>query len=464
MSADYEKLKKQGPDFDCGFCGNASCAAFLRRAYFLEEDLKGCPFILPETQEKLKTILEKRRQKGPATTSSHTTEVRTTSISTPEQEFSGNCSEEDLAMSTLQFSPCAEKEKITMEVHLALPSSQGFSLLDSCDMCLTLSAMRSMDRVSCSKQMGYAVALVNGKRIHVFKNGKLIFRKADSREDALTMLKKLQAAMRPSVVNACGSTLSNCLLAHDSRDPEHGQGLLWGLAPKLKTNFASAHPETSSLQVPKLLRSFFEELHLQAEDSGEERAQEIAETLIFIRKLPVILKDVARALAQGEDYDTTEIHPSAVLLQNILTTTALEFSMRGPMELERASYGVVLHAVGMAVSRAVISLIDLLKQVESGEELDLPPGFTSLVERQTGLFNRVFCHFREAALPCVDTPCHDAECSALAKMELTALDRDLRALVHDSPSEERLSLLAECWKLFSNTRYLYYLLEKEIGF
>jgi len=491
MSQDYEKLKKIGPTFDCGKCGNASCLAFIRRLTVGDEEITTCPFIPEETREKMMEILarlgkEREKEKVEDIVADQNKELP---LPPADKEYSPECAEGDHTATTLQFSPCAEKEKVTLEVHLALPSNKGYSLLDSCDMCRTLSSMKTMDRVSCSQQMGYAAALLDGKRIHIFKNGKVIIRKADSKGSALDILKNLKIAMRPSVINNCGNTLADSLLCHDCMLPECGTALFWGVPPKLTRDYldgirggreddeiagSNAGPK---LPVIMVLRNFITELCTSLEKGTEctKLTREAEESMSFLKELPGNMKEMMDVVSSEEEYDVTELHSSALVFQNNLTALALERSMTEdePADLATAFYGVAVHAMGMAVARALSAATDLLN-FRSGLETDGEMEYRKLVDN---LFSSVFLESvtlleQSLAVLLEGTTGDSNDASALVKVMSShgqearkasvTTEAKLTRLTEESNTESLYLVFACLWKLVYSTRSLCSLMGKEI--
>lgn len=494
MPDDYETLKKLGPDFDCGKCGNASCLAFIRRLTVGDEEIVACPFIPGENRGKMTKILSRMNveRKWEQVKTVSTDQRKELPFPPADREFGPECAEGDHTAATLQFSPCAEKEKVTLEVHLALPSNKGYSLLDSCDMCRTLSSMKTMDRVSCSQQMGYAAALLDGKRIHIFKNGKVIIRKADSKGAALDILKKLKIAMRPSVINNCGNTLSDSLLCADQMAPECEAVLFWGVPPKLTKDYVKeqrAQTPTgtgdgdqarsrvgTSLPILLVLREFVKNLTTAIEEGLEctKLGREAVESMSFLKELPGKMKEMMDSLSQDEDYDFTELHASALVFQSNFTALALEKSMEDdePRALTTAFFGVAVHAMGMTVARSLTAVANLLSSRESLKEDKektklMDELFSSVFLEATTLLGRTFAVLVKGVIGDSD----DAS-SLLGEMrrheedsstEVEAIEKKLAGFTEEFNTESLYLVFASLWKLVVNTRFLCSLLGKEIA-
>ena len=494
MQKDYETLKKLGPDFDCGKCGNASCLAFIRRLTVGDEEIGTCPFIPDESRSKMTEILsrlnvERKKEQAKAISTDQKKELP---LPPADKEFGPECAEGDHTAATLQFSPCAEKEKVTLEVHLALPSNKGYSLLDSCDMCRTLSSMKTMDRVSCSQQMGYAAALLDGKRIHIFKNGKVIIRKADSKGAALDILKKLKIAMRPSVINNCGNTLSDSLLCDEQMAPECEAVLFWGVPPKLTKDYMIwqrgqtqtdskdggwEHSQVdTSLPVLLVLREFVNDLRRSIAEGSEctKLGRETEESMAFLKELPGKMKEMMDILSSGEDYDFTELHSSALVFQNNFTALALEKSMTEdePRSLQAAFFGVVVHAMGMSVARSLAAVADLFSCRESLREDKekteiMDEIFSSVFLEATTQLGRTFAVLLKGVSEDSDDTSsllremrrHEEDSST----EVEAIEKKLAGLTEEFNTESMYLVFASLWKLVVNTRFLSSLLGKEIA-
>jgi len=430
MTDEYEKLKLFSPEIDCGYCGNATCGAFLRKLYWGEERVDSCLFISEEKRKKMEEILKIKRKK---------------------------VVKSEVKEGTLQFSPCAEKEKVTMEVRLPLLSKKGYSLLDSCDMCLTLSSMKSMDRFSCSKKMGYAVALIRGKRVHIFKNGKLILRRADSKEEALEILKMMKIAMRPSVINICGNTLSDCLLCHDFfKEKEHTIGFSWGREEEMKGK---------SFSVLHLFSLFLSEL-----------VSEEAKTLSFLKELEKRLDTLTRKALRDEKTlaSTSEIYSAAIDFQNRLTALAIEKAISEADNIEKNLYCVVVHGITLSLTRAVEAWAELLKffytkrKEMKKSSLKKVETTSELVEALSRLLIKsisFLMYMVEADLKGELSLLKEAE--ELSKEVLPYLNKlkeDMEEITRFFSSDDVKSVMANIWKLFNNATYLFKLSSKRLSF
>ncbi|MCK5547558.1 MAG: hypothetical protein KAI64_00980 [Thermoplasmata archaeon] len=96
----------------------------------------------------------------------------------------------------IEIQPCTEEGMVTLEAKLGEKDEDYF---DPEIMKLALSYSPFKD-VKYSKDIGYAFALYKGKRIHIFKQGKIIIRRADNPTDALQTLKICIKTLLPAVL------------------------------------------------------------------------------------------------------------------------------------------------------------------------------------------------------------------------------------------------------------------------
>jgi hypothetical protein len=112
-----------------------------------------------------------------------------------------------------QIHPCTEDGFVTIEAKLYLGSSfgrPGEDFFDTKNMCISLRRLRFLDKLRCSEEMGYALAEWEGKRIHVFKGGKIIIRRARDEEDARKTLNMFARTLWGSIPCICARPLVYC--------------------------------------------------------------------------------------------------------------------------------------------------------------------------------------------------------------------------------------------------------------
>lgn len=103
----------------------------------------------------------------------------------------------DLEGRIVDMQPCTEDGRITLEVFLGTEDKKD--ILDGVKLCEILPGFSVLEKVKCSKKLGYAMFEYAGKRIHIFKSGKVIIRRADDKEDAIRTLKIVMLAVLPVV-------------------------------------------------------------------------------------------------------------------------------------------------------------------------------------------------------------------------------------------------------------------------
>ena len=191
------------PKIDCGMCGNPTCWTFARRVYTNLQEAHDC---LPN-RDKRNMDIEEIIRKG-------ITLVRKKG----EQKV-------------VEFQPCGEYEKITLESQLSTIDNSPFDILDSEEMCLLLRDAPIFTEAKCSVDAGYAMLNSQGEGVHIFRAGKVIIRRAPDKTSALKILNSARRVLWGSVTCSCGNTaasygggaVKNC---HERQFPP----LLWGLS------------------------------------------------------------------------------------------------------------------------------------------------------------------------------------------------------------------------------------------
>lgn len=121
--------------------------------------------------------------------------------------------ENDRSKITFQIHPCTEDGFVTIEAKLYLGSPfgrPGEDFFDTKQMCSALKRLWFLDSLRCSEEMGYALAEWEGKRIHVFKGGKIIIRRAKDDEDAKKTLDIVGRTLWATIPCSCGKPLVFC--------------------------------------------------------------------------------------------------------------------------------------------------------------------------------------------------------------------------------------------------------------
>lgn len=121
--------------------------------------------------------------------------------------------EVDKSKIIFQIHPCTEEGYVTIEAKLYLGSPfgrPGEDFFDTKQMCSSLRRVGLFDSLRCSEEMGYALAEWEGKRIHVFKGGKIIIRRAKDEEDAMKTLNIIGRTLWGTIPCSCGRPLIYC--------------------------------------------------------------------------------------------------------------------------------------------------------------------------------------------------------------------------------------------------------------
>lgn len=114
----------------------------------------------------------------------------------------------------MEIHPCTEDGLVTLEARFDLSKLTGCTFADFVDseqMCSTLEFLDFLDSLKCSPEMGYALAEWSGRRIHTFKGGKIIVRKAKNNEDAINVLRIFSRLLWGSIRCDCGQPVVKCL-------------------------------------------------------------------------------------------------------------------------------------------------------------------------------------------------------------------------------------------------------------
>ena len=109
----------------------------------------------------------------------------------------------------IEIQPCTEEGLVTLEAKLG--GKEEREMLDPVILCRCLNASPVFDRPRCSAEMGYGMLEKDGRKIHAFKTGKVIIRRAEGREQALEHLHLVSRTIWPAVRVGEGEALVNCL-------------------------------------------------------------------------------------------------------------------------------------------------------------------------------------------------------------------------------------------------------------
>lgn len=106
----------------------------------------------------------------------------------------------------IEIQPCTEEGMVTLEAKLGREDKDYF---EPGEMGIALRYSPFKD-VKFSKEMGYAFAVYEGKRIHIFKQGKIIIRRANDVDDALRVLKMCIKTLIPAVICESNKPAISC--------------------------------------------------------------------------------------------------------------------------------------------------------------------------------------------------------------------------------------------------------------
>lgn len=176
------------PEYDCGLCGNPRCMTFSRRILLGLQKPNECLFLSLENLEKIKGIAGE-----PDIKRKH-----------PHPNQDGDI---------IEINPCTEDGFVTLETQLrskVMAQDLFADFFDQYQLCQSLTEADIFDKMNCSPKMGYALAEISGKRTHVFKTGKIIMRRADDKEDALSTLAKISNMLMPARLCSCNNALVDC--------------------------------------------------------------------------------------------------------------------------------------------------------------------------------------------------------------------------------------------------------------
>ena len=110
----------------------------------------------------------------------------------------------------IEIQPCTEEGLVTLEAKLGGKEEQ--EMLDPVLLCRYLNATPVFEKPRCSPEMGYGMLEKDGRKIHAFKTGKVIVRRAEGREQALGHLRLVSRTVWPAVRVNGGDALVVCLV------------------------------------------------------------------------------------------------------------------------------------------------------------------------------------------------------------------------------------------------------------
>jgi len=102
----------------------------------------------------------------------------------------------------IEVNPCAEDQRMTLESVLKTKDGieRRVAYFDSVKMCEILRKTRVFQKIRCSTELGYAIVEYQDKNIHIWKQGKIIIRRAKDREDAVKTLQMISKMLSEAVI------------------------------------------------------------------------------------------------------------------------------------------------------------------------------------------------------------------------------------------------------------------------
>jgi len=102
----------------------------------------------------------------------------------------------------MEVTPCTEEGYVTLEYTLktADGTERKEPYFDPVKMCDLLKKIKNFSNVRCSNELGYAIVEFEEKRIHIWKQGKIIIRHAKDRNDATKTLELVSKALSPATI------------------------------------------------------------------------------------------------------------------------------------------------------------------------------------------------------------------------------------------------------------------------
>jgi hypothetical protein len=263
------------PNFDCGLCDNPRCMTFARNLLNDYQKPKECPFIEKENLNKINEMIA-------------------------EPDVVRKHPHPNLDKDTIEISPCTEDGKVTLETQLrskVMDRDLFSDFFDQFQLCNSLSEVEFFDKMNCSTKMGYALVEHGGKRAHVFKTGKIIMRRADDREDALSTLHHISRMLLPARICSCNNILADCFGGSCDRCTNGACGALVD-AVNIKEDY---HKEGNTIG------NMLMEIDLKDHEKLQENFKLLSDFLNEIRKLDDGLKE-----GQIKEHDTIKSNTNEI--------------------------------------------------------------------------------------------------------------------------------------------------------
>lgn len=176
------------PGLDCGLCGNPVCLTLARKIAVGAQDPQDCKVIMPEDISKIEGLVQEGIEK----------------VSILRRNKDG----------ITEIHPCTENGKVTLEIQWEPNSSEDqtytYDFFCPEEMCERISNTTFFDVSKCSPELGYALGESKGKRVHIFKTGRVIMRRAESKEDAINTVNHVADILWPIRICSCGNVLIDC--------------------------------------------------------------------------------------------------------------------------------------------------------------------------------------------------------------------------------------------------------------
>jgi ArsR family metal-binding transcriptional regulator len=110
----------------------------------------------------------------------------------------------------IEVNPCTEDGKVTLESVLKteIGAERRKPYFDAVKLCEALKKFKDFSKVRCSSEIGYAIIEYEDKRIHVFKEGKIIIRRAKNRDDAVRTLRMVSKVLSEAIIKKSRSLVT----------------------------------------------------------------------------------------------------------------------------------------------------------------------------------------------------------------------------------------------------------------
>ncbi len=226
---------------------------------------------------------------------------------------------------------------MTLEAQLSRPSESIFDVFDSCELCTSLGDVGLLKNVRCSLEMGYSIAEHIETRIHIFKTGKIVMRRASDRDQALYTLNMIQRSLWGAVVCPNGNSAIKCVAKGCStHNMQISPGITWGIT-------ADSSEKTSGTQTLSRVKS------LETANKFLASMKKLNQVIDFLKKLSntALPNNSIEKEAYGEQIKGLLREASEYAIEFIVTTK----------REEDAALGLILRALIRCLGRITDGII-----------------------------------------------------------------------------------------------------------